>query len=135
MAKDKNRTEAHDIMARAIDDLAHDPAKLKEVLLLIRETEGRLTELELQQEEARGKLRELNTKVKGCREELRRVTKYGPDPQKGLPFAEGDEQPADLDPDSAAAVASYNKKKAKSADGTKKRTAKKKAAKGDDWPF
>jgi hypothetical protein len=117
------------MVTKALNDLSDDPAKLREVLLQIRETEERLTDAETAQQEARMKLRECNKDVDGIRKELRRVTKYGPDPQKDLPFVPaGEEQPGELDPDDAAAVLSYNGKKAKAADAAKKKSAKKKAA-------
>lgn len=131
MAKTKgDRSEVHEMVTKALNDLEDDPEKLRAVLKTIRETEERLTEAETEYDEARKACRDTKKKMDGIREELRRVTKYGPDPQKDLPFvAEGGDQAAgDLDPGSAAAVESYNKKKAKAVDATKKRGAKKKAA-------
>jgi outer membrane protein TolC len=117
------------MVTKALSDLEDDPEKLRKVLKTIRETEERLTDAETDYDKARKACRDTKKKMDGIREELRRVTKYGPDPQTDLPFVEaGDEQPGELDPDDAAAVLSYNGKKAKAAEGAKKKAAKKKGA-------
>ncbi len=131
------------MVTKALSDLSDDPEKLKKVLLSIRETEERLTEAEESYDEARKACRDTKKKMDGIREELRRVTKFGPDPQQDLPFvAEGDASMEGLDPDSAAAAASYNAKKAKAVKAhrdrkakTAKKASRKKPAKEAGIPF
>jgi DNA repair ATPase RecN len=127
-----DRTEVANMITKALNDHAEDPEKLKAILLTIRETEERLTDAETRYDEARIACRDCKKDVEGIRKELRRVTKYGPDPQQGLPFvAEEEANVEGLDEGDAAAVLSYNKKKAKAVAATKK-AAKKKTA---DLPY
>lgn len=135
MAKKNGSFDERDLSAavrKIIERCGGDAEKIAKMTAAMQVAEHELTLLEKKHREKLDETRQARKKVDAARENWRKITQFGPDPQEELPFVEdaGDDagpKLADLDPDSAAAVASYNAKKGKAAGGGK-RGAKKKAA-------
>lgn len=135
MAKKNGSFDERDLSAavrKIIERCGGDAEKIAKMTAAMQVAEHELTLLEKQHREKLDETRQVRKKVDAARENWRKITQFGPDPQEEFPFVEdesdeGGPSLAGLDPDSATAAASYNKKKAKAVEATKKRGAKKKA--------